>query len=115
MADPPPPTDPDRLSSLRRRVDAARGQSGRTTGAETQNASSMALRFGGEFGAAILVGALLGYGIDYFLHTGGVALAIGLGLGFITGVVNVVRLARAYSKAHPSDPAAKPPRDDDDE
>jgi len=115
MADPPPPTDPDRLSSLRRRVDAARGQGQRNDGEEPGNASSLALRFGGEFGAAILVGALLGYGIDYFLHTGGVALAIGLGLGFIAGVVNVVRLARRYSSAHPADPNAKPIADDDDE
>jgi ATP synthase protein I len=115
MADPKPPTDPDRLSALRRQVDAARGKGAPAGGADAQNASSMALRFGGEFGAAILVGALLGYGIDTFFHTGGVALAIGLGLGFIAGVVNVVRLARAYSRAHPSDPAAKPIRDDDDE
>ncbi|MBI1187964.1 MAG: F0F1 ATP synthase subunit I [Alphaproteobacteria bacterium] len=115
MADPTPPTDPDRLSSLRRRVDAARGSEKRADGAETQNASSMALRYGGEFGAAILVGALLGYGLDTFAHTGGVALAIGLGLGFAAGVVNVVRLARTYSQANPPDPNAKPIPDDEDD
>lgn len=113
MADPTPP-DPDRLSSLRRRVREARGDE-RTAGGREQNASSLALRFGGEFGAAILVGALLGYGIDAFFHTGGVALAIGLSLGFITGVVNVVRVARDYSRANPLDPNAKPvPGDEDD-
>ena len=54
------------------------------------------MRFGGEFGAAILVGALLGFGADYFLHTQPWGLAIGGGLGFVTGVVNVVRTAARY-------------------
>ena len=78
------------------------------------NASSLALRFGGEFGAAILVGALLGYGADYFLHTQPWGLVIGLALGFVTGVVNVVRLAGAYSRANPTDPNAPSIPDDED-
>lgn len=72
------------------------------------------MRFGGEFGAAILVGALLGYGADYFLHSSPVGLFIGLGLGFATGVVNVVRTAAAYNRANPPDPNAPSIPDDDD-
>ena len=63
----------------------------------------MALRFGGEFGAAVLVAALLGYGADTFLHTQPVGMIVGLGLGFVTGVVNVMRAAQSYSKAQASD------------
>jgi ATP synthase protein I len=113
MADPNPPRD--RLSSLRRQVKAARGEGEEAGPQKETSAASLALRFGGEFGAAILVGALLGYGIDYFLHTQGVALAIGLALGFAAGVANVVRLARAYSAANPPDRTARPVRDEEDD
>lgn len=108
----PPPQDP--LDHLRRRVDAARSESSSTT-RPPNSAASLAMRFGGEFGAAILVGALLGFGADYFLHSDPWGLMIGLGLGFVTGVVNVVRTAAAYNKANPPDPNARPIPDDDDD
>lgn len=74
----------------------------------------MAVRFGGEFGAAIIVGALLGFGADYFLHSGPWGLVIGLGLGFAAGVVNVVRAASSFNKANPPDPNAPSIPDDED-
>lgn len=72
------------------------------------------MRFGGEFGAAVLVGALLGFGLDHWLHTKPWGLIIGLGLGFVAGVVNVVRVARSYSRSHPIDPNAPRVEDDKD-
>jgi ATP synthase protein I len=96
MADPNPP--PDSASgdpaALRRKAEAARAarESGSTSPASS--AASLALRFGGEFGAAVLVGAGLGFGADYWLRTSPWGLVIGLSLGFAAGVVNVVRLAR---------------------
>ena len=111
MADRTPPEDD--LSNLRRRVAKARGE-GSSTSSPPPSAASLAMRFGGEFGAAILVGALLGYGADYFLHSNPWGLVIGLGLGFVTGVVNVVRTAAAYNRANPPDPNAPPMTDDDD-
>ena len=111
MADRNPPED--RLDDLRQRVAKARGETS-STSQPPDSAASLALRFGGEFGAAILVGALLGYGIDFFVHTSPWGLLIGLGLGFVTGVVNVVRVASAYNKANPPDPNAPRIADDDD-
>jgi ATP synthase protein I len=111
MADKKPPEDA--LSDLRRRVADARGD-GASNDPPAQSAAGLALRFGGEFGAAIIVGALLGYGVDYFLHTQPWGLIIGFGLGFGAGVVNVVRTAQAYNKANPSDPNAPSIPDDDD-
>jgi ATP synthase protein I len=111
MADRKPPQDA--LSNLRQRVDAARG-TGASNSPPPPSAASLALRFGGEFGAAIIVGALLGYGADYFLHTAPWGLGIGLALGFVTGVVNVVRAASAYNRANPPDPNAPRIPDDDD-
>lgn len=73
------------------------------------------MRFGGEFGAGVIVGALLGYGADYFLHSQPWGLVIGLGLGFTAGVVNVVRAAQSYSRANPVDPNAPSIPDDDED
>lgn len=111
MADRKPPEDA--LSNLRRRVDAARGESA-SKNAPSDSPASLALRFGGEFGAAIIVGALLGYGADYFLHSSPWGLVIGFGLGFVAGVVNVVRVAQSFNKANPPDPNAPSIPDDDD-
>ena len=92
MADRNPPEDD--LSNLRRRVAKARGEAS-STSRPPDSAASLAMRFGGEFGAAIIVGALLGYGVGLLSpqrHPWG--LLIGLGLGFVAGVVNVVRVAQ---------------------
>lgn len=110
MADRKPPEDA--LSDLRRRVAEARGE-GASNDPPPQSAASLALRFGGEFGAAIIVGALLGFGADYFLHTSPWGLVIGFGLGFAAGVVNVVRTAQSYNRANP--PIANAPSIPDDE
>ncbi len=111
MADRKPPEDA--LSDLRRRVAEARGE-GASTAPPAQSAAGLALRFGGEFGAAIIVGALLGFGADYFLHSSPWGLVIGFGLGFAAGVVNVVRTANAYNRANPPDPKARSIPDDDE-
>ena len=82
---------------------------------EDEPGVAVALRFGGEFGAAVIVGALLGYGADYFLHSQPWGLIIGMGLGFAAGVVNVVRVAQSYSRANPVDPKAPSiPHDEQD-
>jgi ATP synthase protein I len=111
MADRKPPEDA--LSDLKRRVGAARGDG--APQAPPPSAAGLAMRFGGEFGAGVIVGALLGYGADYFLPTEPWGLVIGLGLGFVAGVANMVRVARAYSQAHPVDPNAPSIPDDEED
>jgi ATP synthase protein I len=112
MADEKPPEDA--LDDLRRRVAEARGEAS-SSSPPPQSPASLALRFGGEFGAAIIVGALLGYGADAFLHTSPWGILIGVMLGFAAGVVNVVRVARAYSQAHPVDTNAPPGEDGEED
>ncbi len=121
MADPdnPPPSaqgsSPD-PSALRRRVEEARADRARRDAPpEPTNAGQLAMRMGGEFGAAVLVGAALGFGADYWLQTGPFGLVIGLGLGFIAGVVNIVRASKAYAASHPVDPNAPSIPDDDED
>ena len=102
-------------SALRRKVEAARADRARRQAPPEQtSAGSLALRFGGEFGAAVLVGAGLGYGVDYWVHTGPWGLIIGLAAGFAAGIVNVVRVAQSYAEANPVDPNAASMPDDDD-
>jgi len=112
MADKKPPEDA--LSDLRRRVNAARGE-GASDAPPPQSPASLAMRYGGEFGAAVIVGALLGYGVDHFVHTTPWGLVVGMGLGFVAGVVNVVRVAQSYSRANPIDPNAPSVPDDEED
>jgi ATP synthase protein I len=112
MADKKPPGDA--LSDLRRRVDAARGTGPQST-PPPRSPATLALRFGGEFGAGVIVGALLGYGVDHFLHTSPWGILIGLMLGFAAGLVNIVRVAQAYNRANPVDPNAPSIPDDEED
>ena len=115
MAESNKPPEDDALNSLRRRVDAARAQDVAASPDEPPNAASLALRMGGEFGAAVLVGAAIGFGIDHFAGTSPFGLGGGLILGFAAGVTNVVRAAQSYSREHPVDPRAPSIPDDEED
>ena len=67
------------------------------------------LRLGSEFVAAILVGAGMGYLLDQWLGTSPWLMLILLLLGFVAGVLNVVRTAAEMNRA------ATPPTDTDEE
>lgn len=78
------------------------------------NGMSLAMRMASEFVSAIVVGSILGFGLDNWLGTKPVWLLIGLGLGFTTGVVNIVRTAREYAKDKPIGQDLPPSTDDED-
>ena len=56
-----------------------------------------AMRLSSEFISAILVGAAIGYGIDWLIGTLPVAMIIFVLLGFVAGVLNVLRAAGELS------------------
>ncbi len=56
-----------------------------------------AFRLSSEFISAILVGAAIGYGIDWLLGTTPFAMIVFLLLGFVAGVTNVLRAAGEMS------------------
>jgi len=58
----------------------------------------LGFRMGTDFVAAIIVGAVLGWGIDALFGISPWGLVVCLVLGFITGVRNVVRQAAAVQK-----------------
>jgi ATP synthase protein I len=53
--------------------------------------SSKALRMGTDFTAALVVGVVLGYWIDRWLHTKPFGIIIFLFLGFAAGFMNIYR------------------------
>ena len=52
-----------------------------------------ALRLSSELVAGVLVGAAIGWGIDHLLSTSPFGLIVFFLLGFVAGIVNVVRSA----------------------
>jgi ATP synthase protein I len=120
------PPDPARRESLTSDLEEriARARAERQAGdhpadgpAARYNASAVArgFRLASEFVAAIIVGAGLGYGVDFLFGTTPWGLVILLLLGFGAGVLNVIRATAAMNTAAPVPPNAPPVADDDDE
>lgn len=92
--------EPPSLDEFSRRLDAARGDgappedSNRSRGA----ALGRAFRVGSELLAGLLVGALLGLGLDTLFGTKPFLLLVGIFMGFAAGVLNVSRAFKASTE-----------------
>ena len=86
-----------RLSEIRDNRKAGTDQSGTEDGNSAARASAMARGFqlSSELIAGVVVGAAIGWGFDKLLSTSPFGLIVFFLLGFVAGVVNVVRSARA--------------------
>jgi ATP synthase protein I len=76
---------------------------------------SKGYRLASEFVAGVLVGGLIGYGLDYLFGTLPLFLIVLLLFGFGAGIVN---MSRAANRSEPTAEELKhmtPPRGDDDE
>jgi ATP synthase protein I len=84
-----------RLSEVRDGRKLRTDQSGSGSGDGAARASAMALgfRLSSELIAGVIVGALIGWGIDHLLSTSPWGLIVFVLLGFTAGVVNVIRSA----------------------
>jgi ATP synthase protein I len=96
-----------RLSGLDRRLSKLQGdrktaaqQSGRENETTAGNASGMALgfRLSSELVAGVLVGAVLGWACDHVLPTKPWGLIVFVLVGFVAGVINVMRAAGVIAK-----------------
>jgi len=76
---------------------------------------SRAYRLAAEFVAAIIVGAGLGYGIDFVAGTKPWAMVVLLLVGFAAGVLNVARAAKEMNDATAVPPGTPALPDDDDD
>ena len=93
-----------RLGSLKRRLsevrDSRKLKTDQTESGDTAaRASAMALgfRLSSELIAGVAIGAAIGWGFDYLLSTSPFGFIVFLLLGFVAGVVNVVRSAGVAS------------------
>jgi ATP synthase protein I len=93
-----------RLGSLDQRLSEIRGsrkigtdqlEAGSGNGAARASAMALGFRLSSELIAGVVVGALIGWGIDHLLSTSPWGLIVMVLLGFTAGVVNVIRSAGA--------------------
>ncbi|MCB2114157.1 MAG: AtpZ/AtpI family protein [Parvularculaceae bacterium] len=100
--------DPPSLDEFSKRLDAARGagnekENSRRTGSV---ALGRAMRVGSELLAALIVGALLGWGLDTAFHSRPWFLLVGILFGFAAGVMNVNRAFKESSDETQKDQAS---------
>jgi ATP synthase protein I len=86
-----------RIAKAQAELDAQKRPSGQL--AEGGQGMGLGFRMAADFVAAIIVGALLGAGVDYLLHSSPWGLIVCLMIGFVTGVWNVVRAAQQANRA----------------
>lgn len=93
------PARPDDLDRRRKELDAALAARRPARGEKEPSATGgmagvgNALRLSSEFIAGIVVGAALGWAIDYYAGTSPFGLVVFLLVGFAAGVVNALRSA----------------------
>lgn len=78
------------------------------------NGMGRAFRLASEFTAAIIVGGALGFGVDKLFGSAPWGMIILLLLGFLAGVLNVIRSTRELNAATAAPPGTPVIDDDDD-
>jgi ATP synthase protein I len=104
MSDSPP--DPEKLRQLEERLSKARGRAPLRTEETPPSKLGIAFRLSTELVAAVVVGGLIGYGLDWFFGTSPFLLIVFFFLGVAAGFRNVVRASRQLNEPPPP-PRAK--------
>lgn len=90
----------DRLSVNLDRENKEKAEAAKAQGPDNSNVG-LVFRFASEFVAGVLVGALLGWGIDTLAGTTPVFLIVFLLVGFGAALTNMVRVAKAAQAKTP--------------
>jgi len=108
-----PGREPDDLRALEARIEEARGKKAQPV-TPPPSAMGIAFRFATELGAALFVGAALGWLLDKFLHTSPIFLIVMFILGAAAGIRNVMRAAgELNAQAAAAKPTAAPQEDEE--
>ena len=95
---PPEPTDfAKRLQSLRSEVKQESGE-GPGSGGVPRTAAGWVMRLSVELAAGLLVGGVIGWGLDYWLGTSPLMLIVFFLLGATAGIYNVIRSAMRLNR-----------------
>ncbi len=95
----------DALGTSLGQVRTRSGESAAKPRNDTSSASGAALAFrlGAEFVSGVLVGSLIGYGLDYYFAISPWGLIAFTLIGFAAGVMNMLRAAESNAKRHSMD------------
>lgn len=94
-----PENPEDRLARLGKEIEDVQSKRlPKASGAQDYSGIAVGYRMSAEFVAAIAVGAVLGYGIDWLAPTSPFGLILGLGFGFAAGVMTLLRSARRWNE-----------------
>jgi ATP synthase protein I len=86
----------DALQALGNRVKAA--QDAHNPKIDEERAGwALGIRYASEFSAAVVVGGMLGWGVDYVAKIAPWGLLAGIIIGFMAGTRNIVRAAKQMS------------------
>ena len=107
--------EPEDLRALGRKIDEARGETTPLSGDAPPGALGIAFRFATELGAALFVGAGLGWLLDHFLHTAPIFIVVMFLLGAAAGIRNVMRAAKELNAEAAKYPATAVKDKDEDE
>ncbi len=91
-----------RLSSLKdtRKVETDRGERQENDASARASALARGFRLSSELVAGVVVGAAIGWGIDYLFSTSPWGLIVFFLLGFAAGVINLMRVAGVVPDVH---------------
>jgi ATP synthase protein I len=106
--------EPEDLRELGRKLDEARGAEKRKERDGPPSAGGIAFRFATELGAALFVGAGLGWLLDRWLHTAPIFIVVMFILGAAAGIRNVMRAAAELNAEAAKHPAPRV-KDEDEE
>ena len=87
----------DKLAKLRADDEAEAAKDAKAS--DNRKGMALGLKLSSEFISAIIVGALLGYLLDYFAGTSPWGMIFFLLIGFCAGVLNVLRSVGVVAKA----------------
>ena len=88
-----------RLRDLDRRIGQRRDETAAPVEPQDRRAGmGLALRLAADFAAGVIVGAAIGWGIDWLLGISPWGMIVFLLLGFVAGVLNVLRSAGLVAK-----------------
>ena len=108
------PPDPAKLESLNKRIDEVQKRREAARRPPPPTMSGIAFRFSTELVAAVVVGAGMGWGIDWLFGTKPIFMIVLFILGAGAGIRNVMNAAKELN-AQMGATSAPPAKDDDEE
>ena len=90
--------EPDNLRALGDRIDALRRQESPKAKPQAPTSGEVAIRFATELLSTVIVGAAIGWGLDWLFHTRPILTVVFFILGAGAGIINVIRASKEIAE-----------------